>query len=118
MSVRPYANNERRDLGMEVWTDLTIVGRLKLLVVVPKFVPFRPIWGEDASKFVEREKFIRGGISKYLARDLLRQSPVLLEGFWPSSNWRANHVQASIPTCVDDDPENLVVPPHCGPKNK
>jgi len=27
-----------------------------------------------------------------LARVLLRQSPVVLEGFWPLRNWRANHV--------------------------
>jgi hypothetical protein len=149
MSVRPYANSERRDLGMEVQTNLAIVGQPKLQVAVPRPVPFYPIWGEDASKFVEREKFIKGGIYKYLevwklrvskddiyarvmglyvnywenilgllARVLLRQSPMLLEGFWPSSNWRANHVQASIPTSVDDDPEDLIVPPHCGLKNK
>jgi hypothetical protein len=55
MSVRPYANNERRDPGMEVQTNLAIAGRPKLPVAVPKLVPFCPIWGEDASKFVERE---------------------------------------------------------------
>jgi hypothetical protein len=43
---------------------------------------------------------------------------VLLKGFWPLSNWRANNVQASISIGVDDDLEDLVVPPHCGPKNK
>jgi hypothetical protein len=149
MSVRPHANSERRDPGMEVRTDLAIAGRPKFLVGVPKPVPFHPIWGEDASKFVEREKFIKGGISKYLefwklrvskdgiyvramgpyvnywenilgllARVLLRQSLVLLEGFWPSSNWRANHIRASVPTGVDDNLEDLVVPPHCGLKNK
>jgi len=55
MSVRPYANNERRDPGMEVQTNLAIAGWPKLPVAVPKLVPFCPIWGEDASKFVERE---------------------------------------------------------------
>ncbi len=53
-----------------------------------------------------------------LAKALLCQSPVLLEGFWPSSNWRVNHVQTSIPTSVVDDLEDPIVPPHCGPKNK
>jgi len=53
-----------------------------------------------------------------VGKSFIAPKPVLLEGFWPSSNWRANHVQASIPTGVDDDPEDLVVPPHCGPKNK
>jgi hypothetical protein len=43
---------------------------------------------------------------------------MLLEGFWPSSNWRVNHVQASIPTDVDDDPEDPIVLPYCGSKNK
>ncbi len=63
---RPYANSERRDPGREVRTDLAIVGRPKLPIGVPKPVPYHPISGEDASKFVEREKFIRGGISNYL----------------------------------------------------
>jgi hypothetical protein len=56
---RPYANTERRDLGMDIWTDLAIVGQRKFPVAVPRPVPFRPIWGEDATKFVGREKFIR-----------------------------------------------------------
>jgi hypothetical protein len=148
-SIRPYANNERRDPRMEVRIDLAIAGWPKLLVGFPKLVPFCPIWGEDAFKFVEKEKFIRGRISKYLefwklrvskddiyartmgqyvnywenilgllARLLLHQSLVLLEGFWPSSNWKVNHVQASIPTSVNDDFKELVVPPHCDSKNK
>jgi hypothetical protein len=43
---------------------------------------------------------------------------VLLEGFWSSSNWRANYERASICTIVDfEDPENLVIPPYCGPRS-
>jgi hypothetical protein len=82
-----------------------------------------PFWGFDASKSIEKEKFINNGISKYLelwkvniVRDemytkamgpyieswegilkcllkpLPKQSPILLEGLWPSSNWKVNHV--------------------------
>jgi len=39
-----------------------------------------------------------------------------LEGFWPSSNWRANYEHASIPTIVDVDLEDLVILPYCGPR--
>ncbi len=40
-----------------------------------------------------------------------------MEGFWPSSNWRANYESASICTIVDVDLEGLVILPYCGPKN-
>ncbi len=33
---------------------------------IPKHVPFHPVWGNDASKLVEKERFINSGISKYL----------------------------------------------------
>ncbi len=95
----------------------------KLQSGVPNLVPFHCIWGNDASKSIEKEKFISNGISKYLefwklniVRDemytkamgtyieywegilkcllkpLPKQSPILLEGLWPSSNWKVNHV--------------------------
>jgi hypothetical protein len=41
----------------------------------------------------------------------------MLEGFWPSSDWRANYEHASIPKIVDVDPENLVIPPYYGPRS-
>jgi len=40
-----------------------------------------------------------------------------LEGFWPSSNWRTYYEHASIPTIVDVDLKDLVIPPYCGPRN-
>ncbi len=40
-----------------------------------------------------------------------------MEGFWPFSNWRANYECASIPTIVDVDPKDLVIPPYCGPRS-
>jgi hypothetical protein len=38
----------------------------KLLNGIPKLVPICHIWGNDASKLVEKEKIINSGISKYL----------------------------------------------------
>jgi hypothetical protein len=33
---------------------------------VPSPIPYHPIWGNDASRFMEREKFISVGLSKYV----------------------------------------------------
>jgi hypothetical protein len=41
-------------------------GHPNLFSGIPKLVPFCPIWGNDASKLVEKEKFINSGILKYL----------------------------------------------------
>lgn len=57
-----------------------------------------------------------GHILGLLARALLHQSPMLLEGFWPSCNWKVNHVHASIPTSVDGGLEDPIVVLHCGSK--
>jgi hypothetical protein len=48
------------------------------------------------------------------------QIPILLEGFWPSNNWRFNHnVLGLAPTIVDEikPKEPIILDPHCGPKN-
>ncbi len=37
-----------------------------MLSGIPKHVPFCPIWGNDVSKLVEKERFINCGILKYL----------------------------------------------------
>jgi hypothetical protein len=37
----------------------------------------------------------------YLSRPLPPQSTILLEGFWPSSNWRSNYVRVSLLTMMD-----------------
>ncbi len=39
---------------------------LKLPIGVPSLVLYCPIWGNDASRLVEREKFISFGLSKYM----------------------------------------------------
>jgi hypothetical protein len=46
-----------------------------------------------------------------LSRLIPQYSFILLEGFWPSTNWRANFEHASIPIVVNVDLEDLVIPP-------
>jgi len=41
-------------------------GSPKLLIKVLSHVLYRPIWGNDASRLVEREKFISSKLSKYV----------------------------------------------------
>jgi len=41
-------------------------GHPKLPNGIPKPIPFRPIWGNDVLKSVEKKRFINIGISKYL----------------------------------------------------
>ncbi len=55
-------------------------------------------------------------ILELLSKPIPRQSFVLLEGFWPSSNWRANYEHASIRIIVDVDLEDLVILPYYGPR--
>jgi hypothetical protein len=55
-------------------------------------------------------------ILKLLSRLIPRHNFVLLEGFWPSNNWRANYDHTSIPSVVDNDLEDLVIPPYYGPR--
>jgi hypothetical protein len=40
-----------------------------------------------------------------------------LEGFWPSNNSKALYEHTSIPTIVDVDLKDHVIPQYCGPKN-
>jgi hypothetical protein len=54
----------------------------------------------------------------HLSRLLMLQSTILLEGFWPSSNWKCNYAKTSLSTVMDIvDPEDLIRIPYCGPKN-
>jgi hypothetical protein len=52
-----------------------------------------------------------------LTRHFRQQSFILLEGFWPSSNYGTSYECASIPIVEDVDPENLVIPPYCDPRS-
>jgi hypothetical protein len=49
-----------------------------------------------------------------LSKPIPRQNFILLESFWPSSNWRVNYDQASIPTIVDVDLKDPVIHPYYG----
>jgi len=39
-----------------------------------------------------------------------------LEGFWPSTNWRANYECTFIPTVINVDLEDYIIPPYHGPR--
>jgi len=52
-----------------------------------------------------------------LSKPIPQQSSILLAGFWPSNNWRANYECASIHTIVDVGLEDPVIPPYCGFRN-
>jgi hypothetical protein len=52
-----------------------------------------------------------------LSKPIPQQSFVLLEGFWPSNNWRVNYEQTSIHIIVDVDHEDLVILPYYGPRS-
>jgi hypothetical protein len=41
-------------------------GSPKLLIGVPRVVPYCPIWGNDVLRSMEKEKFISVGLSKYV----------------------------------------------------
>jgi hypothetical protein len=43
-----------------------ICGVPKLPQRLPNPIPFCPIWGNDATKSIEKENFINGGLSKYV----------------------------------------------------
>jgi hypothetical protein len=54
----------------------------------------------------------------HLSKLLPPQSSTLLEGFWPSINWRSNYVRASLPTRMEVvDAKDLIMHPYCRPKN-
>jgi hypothetical protein len=50
-------------LPIRLW-KANIGGSPKLPIGVPSLVLYRPIWGNDALRSVEREKFINYGLSK------------------------------------------------------
>jgi len=57
-------------------------------------------------------------ITLHLSKRLPHQSATLLEGFWPSSNWRSNYSRVLLSTAiVGVDPKDLIQRPYCGPKN-
>jgi hypothetical protein len=54
----------------------------------------------------------------HLLRPLPLQSATLLEGFWPSNNWKSNYFKASLlTTIVGFDLNDPILCFHCEPKN-
>ncbi len=58
------------------------------------------------------------GILKRFSKPLPKQNPILLEGFWPSNNWKVNHLQFSfsLPPILANQ-EDPIIPLYCGIKN-
>jgi hypothetical protein len=57
-------------------------------------------------------------ILECLSNLIPQQSHVLLEGFWPTSIWKINHVKFFSPFVpILNDMEDLVILPYCWPKN-
>ncbi len=53
-----------------------------------------------------------------LSKSLPTQRSTLLEGFWPSNNWKLNYAKAELPSIrLVVDSEDLVMHPYCGLKN-
>ncbi len=58
------------------------------------------------------------GILDCFLKPLLQQNPILLEGIWPSKNWKANYVWFSFPTPpILKDQEDPIIHLYCGFKN-
>jgi hypothetical protein len=54
----------------------------------------------------------------HLSKSLPFQSSTILEGFWPSNNWRYKYAKALLPSTMKVvDLEDLVMHPYCGSKN-
>jgi hypothetical protein len=90
-------------VGLSKYMDFWKVGIAQSLTYEMKMNPYMEYW-ED--------------ILLHLSIPLPPQSATLLEGFWPSSNWRSNYARASLSTIIDVvDIEDLVQLPYCGSKN-
>jgi hypothetical protein len=58
-----------------------------------------------------------GGYLVKIVMTLPYQSAILLEGFWPSNNWKSNYSRASLSTTiVGIDPKDPIQHFYCGPK--
>jgi hypothetical protein len=57
-------------------------------------------------------------ILEMLANLFPQQSPMLLEGFWPTNKWTVNHLQFAEPSStILMDKEDIMLQPFYGPKN-
>ncbi len=54
----------------------------------------------------------------HLSKPLLTQRSILLEGFWPSSNYKLDYARTKLPsTKLVVDSEDPIIHPYCGPKS-
>ncbi len=54
----------------------------------------------------------------HLSKSLPPQNLIILEGFWPSSNWRSNHARGFLPNTFDViDANDPIITPYYGPNN-
>ncbi len=51
--------------SIKLW-KANLDGSPKLPTIIPNLILFCPIWGNDASRLMEGEKFISFGLSKYV----------------------------------------------------
>ncbi len=57
--------NPTKGLPVQLW-KANVDGSPKLPTKVPKLVPYHPIWGHDAMRLMEKEKFISARLFKYM----------------------------------------------------
>ncbi len=87
---------------------------------ISKYIEFWKLkMSNDNSYFRVMDPYVKywENILELLSRPIPWQSSILLEGFWPFNNWRANYEHASILIIVDVDHENLVIPPYYWPRS-
>jgi len=85
-----------------------------------KYVEFQKLGMlKDDSHFKVMDLYVKywESILELLSRFIPQQSSILLEGFWPFSNWKTNYEHASICTIVDVEPKDLVIRPYYGPRS-
>ncbi len=85
-----------------------------------KYIKFWKLgMSKDDSYFKVMGSYVKywENILELLLKPIPWQSSILLEGFWPSNNWRANYEHASIPTIIDFDLEDPIIFPYCDPRS-
>ncbi len=90
-------------VGLSKYVDFWKVGIVQNLTYEMKMKPYVEYWDE---------------ILLHLSRPLSLQNAILLEDFWPSSNWRSNYAKALLSIVMDVvDVEDPIQLSYCGLKN-
>ncbi len=134
--------------GPSIWLWQAVdSGHPKLLQGLPNHVPFCPIWGNDATKSIDKEKFINNKLFKYVEfwkMGMCKDESMLwsLVCMWLIGKSSLNYCQihcpfkiqpswkvhlptigslimckVPIPPIVDVNLEIPIITPYCGPKN-